>query len=371
MKRGDTMSDLQQIRNKLRDEDKIEELLEALGCEYVKPEQRGFVITAQLPERFYSTNKRAVQVKLNNSLSCQIRNRGDFKGGSIYDLISYIHFDKRGDEEFRQNLHKSKEFICKVFGWTHFLKARTGDVVVKDYTASMKEIINGRQRKREIKPNPVLPEEIMLEYYPYNKPLPYIDWIDEGISYNTQVMYGVGICLESMRVVFPLRNRFGQIVGVKGRIMRDEDDPERKYLYLYRCNNRYEWFNWHYAHPYILQEKKVYILESEKSSMKLFENNIYNSLAIGASDISIEQADMVKQLGLDIEIVLCYDKGITIDEIKRNAQMFRGRRVSAMFDTDGILEGKNAPVDQGVEVWNKMLESCTFDINLDDIDDDD
>jgi DNA primase len=358
------MSDLQQIRNKLRDEDNVERLLEALGCEHIKPEQRGFMVTAQLPDRFHSTNKRSVQVKLNNSLSCQIRNRGDFKGGSIFDLVSYIEYDKRGDDEFKHNLHKSKEFICKVFGWTHFLKAQKGDVFVKDYTASLKEIINGKERKKEVRPNPVLPEEVMLEYYPYGKPLPYQDWIDEGISYKTQKMYGVGFCLESKRIVFPLRNRFGQLVGVKGRIVKDEDDLERKYLYLYRCNNRYEWFNWHYAHPYILMEKKVYILESEKSPMKLFDKGVYNALAIGASDISIEQADMVKQLGLDIEIVLCYDKGITIDEIKRNAEMFKGRKVSAMFDTDNILENKNSPIDQGIEVWNEMVEKYTFPINV-------
>lgn len=171
-------SDLKQIRNKLRDEDKVESLLEALGCEYIKVEQRGFVITAQLPERFYSNNKRSVQVKLNDSISCAIRNRGDFKGGSIYDLVSYIQFDKRGDEEYKKNLHKSKEFICKIFGWTNFLKSRKGEIVVKDYNASLKEIINSKQRKREVKPNPVLSEDVMLEYYPYNKPLPYQGWID-------------------------------------------------------------------------------------------------------------------------------------------------------------------------------------------------
>jgi DNA primase len=351
--------DLQKIKDKLRDGDNVERLLEAIGCEYIKSEQRGFVITAQLPERFYSTNKRAVQVKLNDSMSCAIRNRADFRG-DIFNLISYIEFDIK-PADLQNHLPKAKEFICNVFGWKQFLD-KNNSVQVKDYTASLKEILNGKQRKKEIKPNPVLPEETMLEYYPYGKPLPYQPWIEEGISYRTQVMYGVGFDLDSKRVVFPLRNRFGQLVGVKGRLMKTEDDPERKYLYLHRCNNRYEWFNWHYAHPYILMEKKVYILEAEKSPMKLFDNGIYNALAIGASDISIEQADMIKQLGLDIEIVLCYDKGISIDEIKRNAELFKGRKVSAMFDTKGILEDKDAPIDKGIEVWNQMLEECTFPI---------
>lgn len=358
------MSDLDKIRDRLRDVDKIERLLEAIGCEYVKPEQRGLLITAQLPERFHSNNKRAVQVRLNKSLTCFIRNRADFKGGSIFDLVSYIYFDKRGAEEFKNNLYKSKEFICKLFGWNEFLSKTKGTIVVKDYTASLKEIIGDKKRKREIKPNPVLPEEIMQQYYPYGKPLPFKDWIDEGISYKTQQFYGVGFDLESKRVVFPLRNRFGQIVGVKGRIMKTDDDPERKYLYLYPCNNSYELFNFHNAHPYILMEKRVYIYEAEKSCMKAFDWGIYNTVAIGASDISEIQADTIKKLGLDIEIVLCYDKDKTPKDVKRYAKVFEGRKVYGMIDTDNLLEGKDSPVDKGFEIWNKLVENNIYEIKL-------
>lgn len=357
------MSDLQMIKEKLVNEDKIEDLLEAIGCEYIKPEQRGFLITAQLPERFYSTNKRSVQVKLNEFVSCSIRSRADFRG-DIFNLVSYIYYDKRG-ADMQADLHNAKEFICNLFGWTQFLKGRKGDVVVKDYTASLKEIINGKKRRREIKPNPILPEETMNEFYYFGKPLPYKGWVEEGISYKTQVLYGVGFDLDSKRVVFPLRNRFGNLVGVKGRILKTEDDPERKYLYIYRCNNRYEWFNFHLAHPYILMEKKVYIFEAEKSCMKAHSNDIFNTLAVGASDIAEEQADMIKQLGLDIEIVLCYDKGITVEEIKRNAELFKGRKVTAIFDMDNILEDKNSPIDQGVDTFYKLLDEHCFEISFD------
>lgn len=358
------MSDLNTIRNRLRDADKITTLLESIGCEYVAEEQRGELITAQLPERFYSNNKRAVQVRLNKSITCYIRNRGDFKGGSIFDLISYIHFDKRGEKELTDNLYQAKKLICEVFGWNDLMGKSRGGVVVKDYTASLKEIINGKKRRKEIKPNPVLPESIMNQFYYYDKPLPFKGWVDEGISHRTQTLYGVGFDLESKRVVFPLRNRFGQLVGVKGRIMKDEDDLERKYLYLYRCNNRYEWFNFHYAHPYILMDKKVYIYEAEKSCMKAFEHGVYNTLAVGASDISEEQADIVKRLGLDIEIVLCYDKDKTVAEIREQAKKFEGRKVYGMFDMDNLLDKKDSPIDRGIETWNRLVENNIYEISL-------
>lgn len=355
------ITDLQIIKNKLIDENRIEDLLSSIGCEYIKTEQRGQLITAQLPERFYSDNRRAVQIKLRNeNLPCSIRNRADFKG-DIFNLISYLHFDKR-NAELQKDLHNAKKYICETLGWNEFLDNKGTFTHKKDYTSCLKQIIKNKNKKKELKPNPVLPENTLDEFYYKGKPLPYKDWIEEGISYRTQVMYGVGFDLDSKRVIFPLRNRFGQLVGVKGRIMKDEDDPERKYLYLYRCNNRYEWFNFHYAHTYILIDKKVYIFESEKSCMKAFQNGIYNTLAIGASEISEEQVQIIKQLGLDIEIILCYDKGLDKDIIKKSASMFEGRKVYAMFDTQNLLEGKDSPIDKGIEVWNKLLKNCVFEV---------
>jgi DNA primase len=311
-----------------------------------------------------SKNKRSVQVKLKNSyLSCSIRNKTDFKG-DIFNLVSYIEFDKRG-EEVRKNLSQAKKFVCEVFGWSQFLgNDNHGDIIVKDYTASLKEIRNEGKKKVEIKTNPILPDDIMNQFYIRKKPLPWQSWIDEGITYHAQVMYGVGWDWDSKRVVFPLKNRFGQVVGVKGRIMRDEDDEERKYLYLYSCNNRYEWFNMHYAHTYILMEKRVYIYESEKSVMKAYSNGIYNTLAIGSSDITEEQAEILKIMGKDIEIVLCYDKDKSASDVRLQAEKFEGRKIFGMFDTGNLLGEKMSPIDNGIDVWNELVENNIYSINF-------
>lgn len=351
------MSDLKIIKKKLLRENRVDTILEAIGCEHVHYSANR--VEAQLPERFYSTNKRAVQVKLNDSLTSSIRTPVGFDGGDIYSLVSFLYHNKRG-EDINKDLHESKKFICETLGWTEFLEG--GNFMSKkDYVAPLKAILKGKQTRKEVKPNPVLSDDIMEEYYYKGKPLPFQGWIDEGISHNTQSMYGIGFCRESHRVVFPLKNRFGQIVGVKGRIMHDKDD-DRKYLYLVPCQNRLEWFNFHYAHPYILMDKKVYIFESEKSPMKCFEHGIYNTLAIGSSEISQEQAQTIKGLGLDIEIILCYDKGIKIEEIRKQAEIFKGRKVSAIFDTDDLLSGKNSPIDEGIEIFNELRENYVFEI---------
>ncbi|MFS0905693.1 hypothetical protein AB3N02_21855 [Priestia aryabhattai] len=353
------MSDLQSLKKKILREDKVEQILEAIECEHIR--FSGGRVEAQLPERFYSSNKRSVQVKLKPSLSSSIRNKTDFKNGDIFGLISYIHHNKRG-EDIQKDLHEAKKFICELFGWNEFLKGGNYKSKV-DHLAPLKAILKGKNKRKEIKPNPILPETALNDYYLFDRPLPYTPWIKEGISYDTQVLYGVGFDLETHRIVIPLRNRFGQLVGAKGRIEKD-DESTKKYMYLLRCNNRYEWFNFHYAHPYILVDKRVYIFEAEKSCMKAFTYGIYNTVAIGASEISDEQIQIIKQIGLDIEIVLCYDKGIPKDEIEDTARRFTGRKVSIMYDGNDLLKDKDAPIDRGLNVWNKLVEENVSEIEV-------
>lgn len=350
------MSDLKEIKRRINDKDKIKFLLEQIGCQYIKSEQMGTLITAQLPPKFNSHNKRAVQVRLSDGLTSHIRNR-DFHG-DIFDLVAYIHFEK---DDTRKYLTQAKNFICKLFGLNEFLSGDSG-IIVKDYTACLKRILD---EENEPPQNTVLPESILKQYYPFGRPLPYKEWIDEGISYDTQVFYGVGFDLESKRIIFPIRNKEGQLVGVKGRILRDEDD-DRKYLYLYPCNINWEWFNLYFAKEHILECKRVYIFEAEKSSMKAFTFEVYNTLAIGASDVSLEKARiLLDEIGPDTEIVLCYDKDKTKKEIKKYAQAFVDfDKVYAMYDVDNLLQKKDAPVDRGFDTWNYLVKHNIYELRL-------
>lgn len=348
------MSDLKIIKQKILNENRLQDIYEAMGCEFIS--YSGNRIEAQLPEKFNSKNRRATQTKLNENLTSSIRNVGDFEGGDIYALVSYVVHDKRG-EDIAKDLYEAKRFICETLGWNNFLNNtfRTK----KDYVAPLRALVGNDRNKKEITPNEELPEDIMDEYMPYLSH----GWYEEGIPLNIQRLYDVRFDLESKRIVYPIRNRFGKIVGVKGRLISEEDEQyEPKYIYLHKCNISLEWFNLHFAIPYILKEKKVIIVEAEKSVMKLVANGIHNVLAISSSEISMVQVDIIKQLGLDIEIILCYDKGIGIDEIKKQAEKFKGRNVYAMYDTDSLLEDKMAPIDDGIETFNKLYDEFIFPI---------
>lgn len=350
------MSDLKDLKIKLLEEDKIPILLEEIGCEYVKFEQGGTLITAQLPPHFNSDNKRAVQCRLNESLNCNIRNRNDFKG-DIFSLISYIKNNKRGDE-INKDLYESKKFICETLGWNHLLKS--GDSSRIDYLAKLKNIKKKTRRRVKIIPNPTLDKSVLNNFI--MNPSKY--WMDEGISYITQLKYNVGFDLQTNRIIFPIRNRFGEIVGIKGRLIEDKDVNEYnpKYKYIYRCNISNEWFNLDKALPHIKSSKEVIIFESEKSVMKMHSNGIYNCLAISSSDISDVQRDIIMSIGYDINILLAYDKDKDNDDIRYQAEKFEGRDVFAIVDVNDMLEGKDAPIDKGIDVWNKLYKDSKFQV---------
>lgn len=343
------MSDLKTIKKRILRENKLEQIYEAMGCDYIK--ERNNRIEAGLPDHFHSDNHRCVQTKFNEHLSSSIRNR-DFKG-DIFFLVSYIVHNKRGEKEMYQDLHNAKKFICETLGWNEYLEG--GDYKKRvDYLAPLRAIVKNRKRKREVKPNPVLPESILEQYVPY----PSEDWLEEGISYNTQLFYGISFDLESKRIIIPMRNRFGALIGVKGRILHDDDD-ERKYMYLYKFNNSQELFNLHIALPYILMHKTIYVFEGEKSPMKMFNAGVYNAVSIGQTDITDLQAEIIKRLGLDIKIVLCYDTDKSAAEVKKLAQVFTNREVYAILDVPKLLPPKSSPIDLGIEVFRKLeAEHC-------------
>lgn len=345
--------DAKEIKKRLLEEDRIEKILEALDCEYIGREQRGSLITAQLPDKYSSANKRAVQVYANEFLSSKIRNRADFKG-DIFSLVSYIKFSSKG-EDLQDTFKDAMNFIVELFGWQG-ISSRTKPR--KDYVAPLKALASKSKKYAERYPNEIISESVLKNF----RNIPSYDWLVEGIDYQTQLKYNIGFDYLTHRITIPIRNENGKLVGVKGRLINPEDVDEYnpKYKYVYNCNMSQEWFNMDIAKEEIIKHKKVYIFESEKSCMKMYGHGIKNTLAISSSDISDAQALMVRALGIDIDIILCYDKDKELDDVMKQAEKFNGRNVYAIMDLEDKLGSKDSPIDCGIEIWNYLVENHCY-----------
>lgn len=364
------MNDLKLIKQRLLKENRIEELLEYMGCESIDYEQHGELIVCQLPPSFKSKNVRSIQVRLNDSLTSHIRSRG--VKGDVFTLVSYVVRNIPANET-QDDLKNAKEWVIEIMGYHDILDGRYQGSINKGRELNnwLKEIKKKRNTINwdDIKPNKPIDEKIKNQYTMF----PYWGWIEEGISWDAQNEFEVGYDLATDRVVTMVRDKDGQLIGVKGRYVGDNQDmlDRKKYLYLHKVNKSVELFNLHRALPYIQKHKSVIVWEGYKSVMKCWDIGIYNTVSIEGDDMSPIQISLLKNLGIDVHIILAFDKdkmGIPFDEetgellenyppaIMEQAKKLTNRKVSAIIDKWGILGDKDSAIDRGRENFNQLYK---------------
>jgi DNA primase len=102
---------------------------------------------------------------------------------------------------------------------------------------------------------------------------------------------------------------------------------------------------------------KVYVVESEKAVMQLYDMGFYG-VATGGSKISKYQINMLTRLG--VQIIFAYDKDISEEEIKDIADRFvDGVPVYAILDKDNLLSEKESPSDD-VNKWVHLVRNNIY-----------
>jgi DNA primase len=348
------MSDvLTEIRKKLLQDDNIHTLLEKAECENIK--RRSNRYEATLPSRFNSDNDRAVQVYLNESITCKIRSR-TFLGKGIYDLISYIVFGCIEIKEINKCLPKSKRWICEQLGFFEYLNnSWYHEKPKEDPLKWLKDLKRKRNKEIKIIENTVLDDTVFNQYIMY----PYINYLKEGIDYNTQLEFQIGLDLVSERVIFPIHNKYGDLIGIKGRTLDPDYKTKKipKFMHLYNVNMISELYNWHRALYYIMEQKEIIFYEAEKTCWLSTQWGYRNCVALGSSEITEWHVQMVKELGLDIRIVLGYDKDKEAKEIKEAAKMFGfTHSINVMWDGRNAFsaEKKHSPTDLGKDAFDQL-----------------
>lgn len=199
----------------------------------------------------------------------------------------------------------------------------------------------------------------MLETY---GTVPYKMWIEEGIDYYTQLEFGVGIDVKSERITFPVHNRQGELVGVKGRYCGKDQNIEDnyKYLYLLPCNKSIEFFNYHRAIRYIKEMNEVIIVEGGKTTMLLHQWGYRNCISIEGDSLSDYQIKILKDLGLCMRYIFAFDKDKDATFVVKEASKLPGRMKYGIYDTDNLLSDKDSPADRGKPTWEKLYTECQF-----------
>lgn len=206
-------------------------------------------------------------------------------------------------------------------------------------------------------------------------------WEKEGISFDTMDKFGIKFDMIRNRMVIPIYDDKGIFVGAKVRNFNQEDiENGRKYMPLIHNNEIYSYdrgkvlYGLNFNKRAIKAAKRAIIFEAEKSCLlydSLYVGN--KAVSIGGSNVSIYQVELLKKMGVETVVLALdndysllpkedgkYDKYFGLYKMLKEANKLsaKGFAVEIVYDWEQeFLENKDAPIDKGREVWNKLYRN--------------
>ena len=209
------------------------------------------------------------------------------------------------------------------------------------------------RKNKEIR-HKTLPPNIMRQYETDESKLKI--WSDEGISSEVLSKYQVRYDPFSNRIVFPIRDTYGNIIAIKGRTL-DPDFSEKKipkYLPFQEIGNIDFLFGYFEHLEDIQRQKELILFEGEKSVMHMESWGIKNTAALLTSHLNPLQLPILIRLG--IRIVFALDKNVDITKDENIRKLSRFIKIEYIKDTENLIGEKDAPIDKGFDIWKKLYE---------------
>jgi DNA primase len=156
-------------------------------------------------------------------------------------------------------------------------------------------------------------------------------------------------------------------MAIKGRLNGEPEEFEPKYLYIINGPMSQTLFG--YSENYSsLYENEIFVVESEKSVLKLDSWGYNNVVALGSNSLSIAQVKLLISLNPKC-ITFMLDKSLSLDNTKRNAELLKTfctmRQLKIRYwnwEDNLTLDEKAAPCDDTKEEFEYILENEIVDI---------
>lgn len=205
------------------------------------------------------------------------------------------------------------------------------------------------------------------------------EWIDEGITIDSMVKYGIKYCTLQQKIIIPHYSIDNELMGIRGRAILDEDIIYGKYtpfsigktIYSHPLSQNLYGLN--INKETIKKKKKIMLVEGEKSVLQCdsaFGDENF-TVALCGKNLSIFQRDLI--LSLDVnEVIIGLDKQFynhEDDEANEWAKYIRKKiitllapyvKVSVLWDTENLLPYKASPSDCGKEILLKLMDKKIY-----------
>ncbi len=328
--------DIKQLKNYLfENQDKIHYILEECGFHHIKKHSGSgddYFTFANID----GDNQNAVTLYLGEHLLVVNYTRDICPNKNNCDIIDLVMFARGG------NLFDNLKWISETAGISYYQNFKSDIPESLRIIKKLKEMLNKIPHEEEDN-TPITPkdEKILSYYYPYVNDLFY----EDGISYGTQREFNIGIDPFTGYIAIPIRDEVGTFVGVKGRYF-DREVPEglEKYYYLERFPKGKILYGYFRSRDYISESDCIYIVESEKGFLQMWDMNHRNCVATGGTKISQHQIDKLSRLNK--RLIFSFDKDFTEEKIQNLRNKFLAQiDFWAIIDRNNILGEKESPHD--------------------------
>lgn len=328
--------------------DKLEELLENIGCRNITKNKNEIRCAKE-----EGSNPTSIRIKLNENLTFSCFSPSLY--GDIYTLVGF----KLGNiDNFKSNFR----YVCS------FLKVNGNFKKVEKY-----KVFGGIFEKLE---NNIYRDTLSNEMKTY--PLEILNnfelganelFLKDGISIETQIKYKIAYDWSTHRLVIPEFNCEGELIGVTSRYngYDYEEKGQPKYFPLIEFEKSKILFGYSQNYSKLLNND-VWLFESQKSVMRMDSFNIHNCLALGGRFISPIQLKYIQNLSPK-SIILALDEGLEEEEsiqickklVSQNP--FYNYKVGYLYDNDNefLKKGsKDSPADLTIEELKKFSKKVKW-----------
>lgn len=184
------------------------------------------------------------------------------------------------------------------------------------------------------------------------------------------------------RVVIPIENLKGEVVGFTGRIFNGEDNTAKylntKETEIFKKSSLL--FNYHNAKNYIRDRKSVIVVEGNMDAIKMSAKGFKNVVALMGVALSKEQIDILKRLKVPVILMLDNDNAGEEATIKNGESLINSGvdtkvvRLSGAKDPDEYLEkfsidAMQNNIDKAIKYIDFKIECLKKDKDLSNMED--
>lgn len=338
---------INELKEYIYENNKIQDILESLGCHEVKcNDQKGYVSATQ-PD---GDNPMGVVIRNNPYLNYRSFSRGvDYEDGK--DLISLVEDIKK------MSFVDSVKYLHKILGLPFEFKKKEEKPKKKhDPLDVFRRVLRCNRRVVNVDDIHILDDKLLNDFVP----MLHIDWVREGITERTRKKFKIAYSYRHKRIVIPhfywLTNELIAF-NMRTTIPNYEEFGIKKYYLSNGYNKSLNLYGYCENKDEIERKGYCLLVESEKSVLKRDSLCDGTCLALSGKSLSTEQIRIINSLKIN-ELIICMDNDVDINEIRWMAEQFKNRvKVSYIKDSWGILGEKDSPCDARNKDFQFLFEN--------------